>query len=91
MIAAIARVPGVHRVEERLDRHEHPNGISGLQGGRFRTGERSELCQANWSPTAGCWSDQPAPLVAAAQETRRDRAGLGLGQDSWSVPSPTCP
>ena len=40
------------RVEERLDRHEHPDGISGLQGGRFRPGERSELCQANWSPTA---------------------------------------
>ena len=68
LLAAVARVPGVQCVEERLDRHEHPDGISGLQGGRIRPGERSALCQANWSPTARLLVGSAGTALVAAGE-----------------------
>ena len=79
LLAAVARVPGVRQVEERLDRHEQPDGISGLQGGRFRPGERSELCQANWSPTARLLVGSAGTALVAAGAGRRGVTGLALG------------
>jgi hypothetical protein len=76
LLAAVARVPGVRRVEERLDRHEQPGGISGLQGGQFRAGERFELCQANWSPTARLLVGSAGAALIAAGAGRR---GVALG------------
>ena len=70
---------GGDQVEERLDRHEHPDGISGLQGGRFRPGERSELCQANWSPTARLLVGSAGTALFAAGAGRRGVTGLALG------------
>ena len=52
LLRAISRVPGVQEVENRLEVHEQAGHISGLQGGSRRSGERFELMQQNWSPTA---------------------------------------
>ncbi|MBV8233695.1 MAG: BON domain-containing protein [Planctomycetaceae bacterium] len=79
LLAAVARVPGVQRVEERLERHEQPGGVSGLQGGRSRVGERPELCQANWSPTARLLVGSAGTALLAAGAGRRGAAGLALG------------
>lgn len=51
LINAIAEVPGVEDIYDRLNIFERANGISELQGGRPRRGERLELPE-NWSPAA---------------------------------------
>ena len=50
LIQGIAAVPGVRDVTDRLTVYETARGISELQGGRERPGERSELLQNNWAP-----------------------------------------
>ena len=52
LLACVRKVPGVHTVENRLDAHDKPDRISALQGGRPRRGERFELLQDRWSPSA---------------------------------------
>lgn len=51
LIAAVRAVRGVCDVEDRLDRHDSPEGVPPLQGGRTRPGRRSALLQESWSPT----------------------------------------
>jgi hypothetical protein len=43
LCAAIRRVRGVSGLENRLDEHERPDDISGLQGGVPRAGARVHL------------------------------------------------
>jgi hypothetical protein len=50
-IAAVRSVRGVCDVEDRLERHDLPEGVPSLQGGRTRRGRRSALLQESWSPT----------------------------------------
>jgi uncharacterized membrane protein len=50
----VASVRGVTHVDNRLEIHAEPGDVPGLQGrpARRRAGERFELFQAHWSPTA---------------------------------------
>lgn len=50
-IKAIRSVRGVCDVEDRLERHDTPESVPALQGGRARPGRRSMLLQESWSPT----------------------------------------
>jgi hypothetical protein len=50
-VSAIRSVRGVCAVEDRLERHDTPEGVPSLQGGRARPGRRSALMQDSWSPT----------------------------------------
>jgi len=52
LLGAVKRVPGVRGVENRLAVHQDPGNISSLQGGVPRRGQRFELLQDNWSPSA---------------------------------------
>ncbi len=52
LLRAVKAVPGVSSVENRLDAHRDTTHVSALQGGVPRRGERFELLQDNWSPTA---------------------------------------
>ncbi|MDD5204646.1 MAG: SRPBCC family protein [Desulfobacterales bacterium] len=55
LIRQVRAVRGVKEIENRLETHEEPGNIPGLQGGRSRrrlAGRRFELMQANWSPAA---------------------------------------
>lgn len=52
LMSCVWAVPGVTQVENRLEPHQEPGNISALQGGRTRPGERWELFQDSWSPTA---------------------------------------
>jgi uncharacterized membrane protein len=51
VISAVSSVQGVRRVENRLEPHQEPGNVSGLQGTAERLGERPELLQTSWSPT----------------------------------------
>jgi hypothetical protein len=78
-LTAVGRVQGVRGVDDRLERHEPREGISALQEGRPRAGERSELCQQNWSPTARLLVGSTGALLLATGVVRRGVAGLTLG------------
>jgi hypothetical protein len=51
LVSCVRSVPGVCSLETELDVRREPGNVSGLQGGKTRTGETSELWQQNWSPT----------------------------------------
>ncbi|MGE5524192.1 MAG: SRPBCC family protein [Rhodospirillaceae bacterium] len=50
LLAALWSVPGVKGIEDRLVAYKTAEGVSQLQGGRPRPGERHELAQDNWAP-----------------------------------------
>lgn len=50
-LAAAFSTPGVRTVEDQLERHESPEGVPALQGGRLRTRRRRAFLQNSWSPT----------------------------------------
>jgi len=52
LLGALKHVAGVRRVESRLEVHREAGNVSSLQGGVRRRGQRFELLQANWSPSA---------------------------------------
>src|SRR6266850_386747 len=52
LLHAVKHVPGVRSVENRLAVHKEPGNVSALQGGVPRRGQRFELLQENWSPSA---------------------------------------
>jgi hypothetical protein len=52
MVRAVRRVRGVREVVDQLASHAQTEQLSTLQGGVPRAGERFELFQTRWSPTA---------------------------------------
>jgi hypothetical protein len=52
IVARARSTRGARGVENRLEAHQHPGDHPALQGGRARPGERSELMQERWSPSA---------------------------------------
>ena len=52
LLGVVKHVPGARGVESRLAVHKEPGNISSLQGGVPRRGQRFELLQDNWSPSA---------------------------------------
>ncbi len=50
LIQGVKSVPGVKGVRQALETHKTGAGIPALQGGRARTGARTELRQTTWSP-----------------------------------------
>jgi len=78
LLAAVYRVRGVARVENRLQPHERPEDIPSLQGGVPRPGERTELMQRNWAPAARLLAGAAGGALAGYGLTRRDTAGWGL-------------
>jgi uncharacterized membrane protein len=52
LLRTVWSVPGVREVENRLEVHREASDVPGLQGGSTRPGQRAELRQRNWSPTA---------------------------------------
>ncbi|HET6491451.1 MAG TPA: SRPBCC family protein [Burkholderiales bacterium] len=52
LLSCVQKIAGVRMIEDRLSAYEEAGRISALQGGRPRAGDRFELFQKNWSPTA---------------------------------------
>jgi uncharacterized membrane protein len=78
LLSAVWRVRGVADVENRLQVYHRPGDIPSLQGGAPRPGERYELMQENWSPTARLLAGACGGSLIAWGLTRRDAAGIGL-------------
>ncbi|WP_447980050.1 CBS domain-containing protein [Candidatus Nitrospira bockiana] len=80
LLKIVARVPGVVRVDNQLDVHEQADGVPELQGGPVepRRGERFELMQRHWSPTARLLAGTGGAALAAYGLGRRSPAWIGL-------------
>lgn len=52
LVRAVSHIRGVRGVKNRLEVHEQPGNVPGLQGGTSRRGGRPELLQEYWSPAA---------------------------------------
>lgn len=50
LLAGVRAVPGVMDILDQLTVYDSAEGVSELQGGRPRPGERMELFQENWAP-----------------------------------------
>jgi hypothetical protein len=79
LVSAVSRVRGVHGVENRLDVYQEAGHISALQGGRPRPGERFELFQETWSPTAWLLVGMTGALVASRFTRRGGLMPVALG------------
>lgn len=50
LLSSVRKLPGVRKIEDRLDRHSDAGSVSSLQGEGKIQGERSDWRQDNWSP-----------------------------------------
>jgi hypothetical protein len=71
-VAAIESVRGVCSVQDALERHDSPEGVPALQGGRTRPGRRSALLQSSWSPATQLMVGLATAAVA-----------VGVGYAAW--------
>ncbi len=80
LIDGVGRIKGIKDVENRLQVHEKPDEVPGLQGdpGHVLSGDRFELWQENWSPTARMSVGLAGVSLAAYGMTRRGIPGVAL-------------
>jgi len=79
LLSNISSVPGVTEIDDQLEVHKQAGDVPGLQGGRPRPGDRFELMQENWSPTARLLVGAAGGALAVYGLSRRDPLSLGLG------------
>jgi uncharacterized membrane protein len=79
LLAAVARVRGVTGIDNRLEAHEAPGHVPGLQGGGRRPGDRPDLFQENWAPATRLLAGAAGGALMVYGAKRRDLLGAGLG------------
>jgi uncharacterized membrane protein len=79
LLQAVRSVQGVVEVEDRLEPHKTADGISALQGGISRSGDRFELMQESWSPAARMLVGTAGSALALYALKRRNLSGLVAG------------
>lgn len=81
VLERVRAVPGVKDVENRLEVHERPDHVPGLQGEATPAprGERGAFRQTNWSPTARALAGAAGGLTALYGFGRRGAAGIAAG------------
>ncbi len=79
LLAEVRRVRGVQAVEGRLERHERAEGVSALQGGVERPGQRSAVMQEVWSPSTRLLVGTAGGCLVTYGSSRRDAAGAVVG------------
>jgi uncharacterized membrane protein len=79
LLSRVSSVRGVEEVVNRLEVHRQAGDVPGLQGGGERPGERFELMQTNWSPTARVLTAAAGGALMVYCLKRRDALSEGLG------------
>ncbi|MEX2264258.1 MAG: SRPBCC family protein [Bryobacteraceae bacterium] len=80
LLDGVAGVPGVRGVESRLEPHEQPGDVPGLQGGPPRPPrELPELMQTNWTPAVRFLAGVKGGLLAVYGIRKRDLTGAVAG------------
>lgn len=78
LLDTVRAVPGITSVEDKLEIHDSPDGISLLQGGGKRTAARPEFAQENWTPAMRCITAAGGAVLGSYGLTRRTPAGAAL-------------
>jgi uncharacterized membrane protein len=80
LLSHVRSVRGVQEVVDRLERHQYPDGVPGLQGGVARRSHASEfeLLQENWTPAARLLVAAAGGALALAGSRRGDVLGTAL-------------
>jgi uncharacterized membrane protein len=80
LLSHVRSVRGVREVVDRLERHDTPGGVPGLQGGITRRSHahEMELLQDHWSPAARLLVGAAGGALALAGAERRDVLGGAL-------------
>lgn len=80
LLKRIASIRGVTSVENRLEVHQEPGSVPGLQGEPGpRTGERFEFMQRSWSPAARLTAGVAGGTLAIGGLLTRGVVGAALG------------
>jgi hypothetical protein len=79
LLSAVASVPGVAGVEDRLQVYQRPGDHPALQGGAPPTRERPELRPELWSPTMRLLAGTAVVASVLRIAPRKELAGLALG------------
>ena len=72
LLSAVRAIPGVHEIDDLLERHETAGNIPSLRGGASRPGNRSEFMQREWSPAARALACSIGSALVAYAAARRD-------------------
>ncbi|WP_447980059.1 SRPBCC family protein [Candidatus Nitrospira bockiana] len=80
LVSQVRNVRGVREVENRLEVHEQPGNVPGLQGEppRRPQGRQIEWLQTNWSPSARAAAGATGAALAWYGGARRDLPGTAL-------------
>jgi uncharacterized membrane protein len=78
LLDRVAAVKGVSSVEDKLEAHDAPGNVAGLQGGRIQSGERSAFMQTNWAPTTRLFAGVAGGVLATYAAKRRGLVGAAL-------------
>lgn len=79
LLRTVAKVPGVHEIDNRMNTHQEAGDVRSLQGGSRKTGSRFPLFQSNWSPTTQFVSTCVGAGIAASGLLQRGTAGSLIG------------
>jgi BON domain len=79
LLRAIARIPGVHEIDNQLDQHETAGDIPSLQGGVARRGSLPDVLQTSWSPATRTLVGSIGSALVAYGAARRDAIGTLFG------------
>lgn len=85
LLAETGKVPGVTEVENRLEVHDEPGNVPGLQGepSRVPRGRRFELLQVNWSPAARVIVGTAGASLVWYGTSQRTMQGRGVASQGW--------
>jgi hypothetical protein len=75
LLDVVRSVSGVRDVESQLSSYASADGVPALQGGRLRTGPRSELLQHNWAPGPRLLATAGGLALVARGRGRRGLSG----------------
>ena len=78
-LKAVSHVKGVHHVDNRLEPHDEPGNIPGLQGDAELPGARWEFSQENWSPAGRLMAGSFGFAVMSSGFRRSGVFGLATG------------
>jgi uncharacterized membrane protein len=81
LLKGVASVRGVHEVVNRLDVHDEPGDVPGLQGQPVRrlSGRQLDVMQRHWSPTTRLVMGAAGGAMAAYGAGRRNAFGGAIG------------
>lgn len=85
LLAGVREVRGVATVENRLDVHQEPGNVPGLQGGVPREGRRARPMQGDWAPAARLAAGAAGGALVVLGARKRGPVGTALGLTGASL------